>query len=542
MDGRRRVLVRLWEYRPVTGSGPHPADVIAARNGDREAFARLVLHISPALYAEALAALGRPDLAAEAMERTLVRIWRDLPTIGVEDDFDEFARAIRTVTYADVRHEQPEQGDIVELGPYGVPRAPDDYLADALRIAATTRQRSPQSQAIRLAQLPPAVRVGVPMLALAASLLLLASVTGVIPRSAPRAEDPVGDLIFSGDSIGSLEPYASLDLADLTVGIGDELRAQIALAGPQPPDSSALTSTRYVLLMDVDLDEQADYSYTLSRESGILNPTFENLVADTRRSLVAQIATPGATSLSISVPVALIGDPREVALKLLVDGTPTIADGHITDQLPDGDAWFGPVLLRDGSDAPAPSPRIVVAEAFRPAFRIAAQPGWTTNIRFDPAQNLRPPPSDHYEFDWDDPLTPAEVDGRILFLRLGWVYQQPCGRQERVNLSNADLNVAFEWASNTRELFLEDVVEGRIAGGPSLTATVNQFSEACGALVLALDLKGNEVGLTIGERRRWVLIQVDESVVLIEAAAQDDDAFDHLWPQVVTALESLRFE
>jgi hypothetical protein len=53
---------------------------------------------------------------------------------------------------------------------------------------------------------------------------------------------------------------------------------------------------------------------------------------------------------------------------------------------------------------------------------------------------------------------------------------------------------------------------------------------------------GNDVAITAGERRRWVLLKLEQGVLLIEVAAEDESAFDRLWPQAVTALESLRFE
>ena len=65
-----------------------------ARNGDREAFEDLVRAAANRLYAVAYRILRDADLADDALQETLVRIWDDLPTLRDPGRFDAWATRI----------------------------------------------------------------------------------------------------------------------------------------------------------------------------------------------------------------------------------------------------------------------------------------------------------------------------------------------------------------------------------------------------------------------------------------------------------------
>ncbi len=62
--------------------------VDAARHGDREAFEALVRAGSGRLYAIAYRILRDADLAADALQEALVKIWDDLPALRDPDRYD----------------------------------------------------------------------------------------------------------------------------------------------------------------------------------------------------------------------------------------------------------------------------------------------------------------------------------------------------------------------------------------------------------------------------------------------------------------------
>jgi RNA polymerase sigma-70 factor (ECF subfamily) len=71
-----------------------PGLVDAARHGDREAFEALVRAGSGRLYAIAYRILRDADLANDALQEALVRIWDDLPTLRDPDRYDPWTYRI----------------------------------------------------------------------------------------------------------------------------------------------------------------------------------------------------------------------------------------------------------------------------------------------------------------------------------------------------------------------------------------------------------------------------------------------------------------
>jgi RNA polymerase sigma-70 factor, ECF subfamily len=62
-----------------------------AQAGDREAFTALALQVSDGLFAVAQRILRDFDGAADALQVTLVRVWRDLPSLEDPDRFEAWA-------------------------------------------------------------------------------------------------------------------------------------------------------------------------------------------------------------------------------------------------------------------------------------------------------------------------------------------------------------------------------------------------------------------------------------------------------------------
>src|SRR5262245_23889573 len=65
-----------------------------ARSGDRAAFARLATELSHQLYPVAARILRDPDAAGDAVQATLVQVWRDLPTLRDPDRIGAWAYRI----------------------------------------------------------------------------------------------------------------------------------------------------------------------------------------------------------------------------------------------------------------------------------------------------------------------------------------------------------------------------------------------------------------------------------------------------------------
>jgi len=65
-----------------------------ARRGDRSAFEALVRASSSRLYATAYRILRDADLADDALQETLVKVWDDLPALRDPDRFDAWAMRI----------------------------------------------------------------------------------------------------------------------------------------------------------------------------------------------------------------------------------------------------------------------------------------------------------------------------------------------------------------------------------------------------------------------------------------------------------------
>ncbi len=68
--------------------------VALARNGDREAFSALAASVLDRLYATAMLILRDHSMADDATQETIVRAWRDLPSLRDPDRFDAWLRRL----------------------------------------------------------------------------------------------------------------------------------------------------------------------------------------------------------------------------------------------------------------------------------------------------------------------------------------------------------------------------------------------------------------------------------------------------------------
>ena len=100
-----------------------------ARAGDREAFAALAAATVDRLYAFAHMTLRDADRAEDAVQETLVRCWRDLPTLRDPDRFEAWVRRLLVhACYAEARRRRSWSANVRVL-PVDGPAAPDALLS-----------------------------------------------------------------------------------------------------------------------------------------------------------------------------------------------------------------------------------------------------------------------------------------------------------------------------------------------------------------------------------------------------------------------------
>lgn len=81
--------------------------VLRAKDGDREAFGLLARSVSDRLYAVAQRILRDRDLADDALQETLVTVWRQLPKLRDAERFEGWClRIVVHTCYAQVRRDR----------------------------------------------------------------------------------------------------------------------------------------------------------------------------------------------------------------------------------------------------------------------------------------------------------------------------------------------------------------------------------------------------------------------------------------------------
>jgi RNA polymerase sigma-70 factor (ECF subfamily) len=104
-----------------------------ARKGDHDAFAALAGATVARLYAAARLILRDPDRAEDAVQETLVRCWRDLPTLRDVERFDAWLhRIFLNACYAELRTAK-RQSIEVQIPEMQLPTVSDTQAATADR-------------------------------------------------------------------------------------------------------------------------------------------------------------------------------------------------------------------------------------------------------------------------------------------------------------------------------------------------------------------------------------------------------------------------
>jgi RNA polymerase sigma-70 factor (ECF subfamily) len=138
--GDRAVRVRAMQQAEL---------VQLARGGDERAFAELVARVSDRLYAIAWRIVRDADRAEDALQRTLISIWDDLPGLRDPARFD--AWACRIVVRESVREAKRERQrvQVRDISPTGAHHGdPADDLAARDEIEHGFRRLTPEHRAI----------------------------------------------------------------------------------------------------------------------------------------------------------------------------------------------------------------------------------------------------------------------------------------------------------------------------------------------------------------------------------------------------------
>ncbi len=109
--------------------------VVRARGGDREAFARLAAAAISRLDAVARLITRDPERAKDAVQESLARAWRDLPTLRDPDRFDAWLHRLLVRSCIDELRRARRHASEVELSPVHHPAVTDSAIAIADRDA-----------------------------------------------------------------------------------------------------------------------------------------------------------------------------------------------------------------------------------------------------------------------------------------------------------------------------------------------------------------------------------------------------------------------
>ena len=121
-----------------------------ARNGDREAFSALAASVIDRLYATAVLILGDHSMADDATQETIVRAWRDLPSLRDVDRFDAWLRRLLVNACRDEGRRQRRWRPEVTLLPIhdAVVADTSGMLADADALERGFRRLRPDHRAV----------------------------------------------------------------------------------------------------------------------------------------------------------------------------------------------------------------------------------------------------------------------------------------------------------------------------------------------------------------------------------------------------------
>jgi RNA polymerase sigma-70 factor (ECF subfamily) len=106
-----------------------------ARSGDREAFSALAASVVDRLYATAVLILRDHSIADDATQETIVRAWRDLPSLRNPDRFDAWLRRLLVNACRDEGRRQRQRRPEMALLPIHEPEVGDSSTVLANRDA-----------------------------------------------------------------------------------------------------------------------------------------------------------------------------------------------------------------------------------------------------------------------------------------------------------------------------------------------------------------------------------------------------------------------
>ena len=111
-----------------------------SRRGDLAAFAEIAERMAPRIHALAKLILGDDDLAADAAQETLIRVWQELPRLREPERFEAWLHRITVNKCRDeLRHKRRIQTLVREVVPQLLPDA-SQYVADRAEIGAAFRR------------------------------------------------------------------------------------------------------------------------------------------------------------------------------------------------------------------------------------------------------------------------------------------------------------------------------------------------------------------------------------------------------------------
>jgi RNA polymerase sigma-70 factor (ECF subfamily) len=133
--------------------------VLAAQNGDRDAFGQLVRHYRGRIYAMAMAITADHDEAQELTQETFVRALKNLPRLEAPERFHPWLRGITSTLGKDIRRKAARDRRHVEAAAHERPMA--DAPADAAPADGEAAARELGQLGLHVAGLPENVRVAI---------------------------------------------------------------------------------------------------------------------------------------------------------------------------------------------------------------------------------------------------------------------------------------------------------------------------------------------------------------------------------------------
>jgi RNA polymerase sigma-70 factor, ECF subfamily len=121
-----------------------------ARRGDHDAFSELAGAAISRLDTTAWLILRDPDQAKDAVQETLVRAWRDLPTLRSPDRFDAWLHRLLVRACIDEARRLRRHRVDVELTPLDTPSVADttSAIADRDQLERGFRRLEPEARAL----------------------------------------------------------------------------------------------------------------------------------------------------------------------------------------------------------------------------------------------------------------------------------------------------------------------------------------------------------------------------------------------------------